>query len=295
MLEQNLGSSEVTKMPAEGQASSQQDQSAYRAYFDGGVSTLMSQMWGGNLHMGYFAAPDELLGDAQQRAKQHITALLNLAAGKSLIEVACGVGTTALFIAQTTGSRVHATNISETQLAEARERAVNAGLADRVTFASGDYHLLDEPAGAFHSWLCQEALLYAQDRSQVFAEARRVVKPGGRLVFTDLTLSTALPTREREVFMADIRAPHLWSLAQYDGFVRTSGLALVARHDWSLHAERTFAAVAENIRRKHDVLVALVGKDAVEQASFRIDRQLRLAQAGHLGWCVFCLEVPEAI
>lgn len=293
MLEQNFKSSEFARMPAEDHASNQLDQSAYRAYFDGGVSTLMSQMWGGNLHMGYFTAPDEPLGGAQQRAKQHITALLNLASGKSLIEVACGVGTTALFVAQTTGARVQATNISETQLAEARERAASAGLADRVAFAFGDYHEIDASAGTYHAWLCQEALLYARDRSQVFAEARRVVKPGGRLVFTDLTLATALTRSEREVFMADIRAPHLWPLAEYDAFARSSGLTLVARHDWALHAERTFAAVAQNILRKHDMLVALVGKDAVEQAAFRIDRQLRMAQAGHLGWCVFCLEVPE--
>ena len=166
-------------------------------------------------------------------------------------------------------------------------------MADRVTFAFGDYHHLDAPADAYNSWLCQEALLYAHDRGSVFSEARRVVKPGGRLLFTDLTLSDALPLQEREALMADIKAPHLWSLDEYDDFVASSGLKVLARHDWGPHAERTFAAVAENIRRKHDMLVTLVGKEAVEQAAFRIERQYRLAAAGQLGWCVFCLEVPE--
>ena len=273
----------------------QTNQSAYRAYFDGGVSILMSEMWGGNLHMGYFDRLEETLADAQQRAKHKIAEFLNLAPGNSLIEVACGVGTTAIFLAQQTGAIVHATNISETQLAEARERTAHAGLADRVTFRFGDYHELEAQASSFDSWLCQEALLYAQDRHRVFSEARRVVKPGGRVVFTDLTLSKALTVQERNALMIDIRAPHLWSLDQYDGFVLSSGFNLIARHDWSPQAARTFAAVADNIRLKRELLTTLVGEEAVKQAEFRIDRQYRLASAGHLGWCLFCLEVARKL
>ena len=86
-------------MIAEQQTSIQSEQSAYRAHFDGGVSVLMSQMWGGNLHMGYFEAPDEPLTSAQLRVKQTIAELLGLQPGRKLIEVACGVGTTAIYLA----------------------------------------------------------------------------------------------------------------------------------------------------------------------------------------------------
>jgi len=280
-------------MMADRETSIQSDQSAYRAHFDGGVSTLMSQMWGGNLHMGYFEAPDEPLDRAQMRIKQTIAELLALKPGRKLIEVACGVGTTAVFLAEKTGASIDAPNISETQLAEARERAAQAGLSDRVSFAFGDYHHIDAESRSYDAWLCQEALLYAHDRQQVFAEACRVVKPGGRILFTDLTLSEALPAHERESLMADIKAPHFWSLDRYDGLVVRLEMPLIARYDWGSHAARTFEAVAKNIRAKRDGLVGLVGEDAVSQADFRINRQYRLASAGHLGWCLFCLEVPR--
>ncbi|MFO0991245.1 MAG: class I SAM-dependent methyltransferase [Hyphomicrobiales bacterium] len=277
---------------ADQQTSIQSDQSAYRAHFDGGVSTLMSQMWGGNLHMGYFEAPDEPLANAQIRTKHSIANLLELQPDRRLIEVACGVGTTAIHLAKMTGASVDATNISETQLAEARERAAVQGLSSRVSFAFGDYHQLDASPQSYDAWLCQEALLYAHDRQQVFAEARRVVKPGGRIVFTDLTLSNSLSQTERESLMTDIKAPHFWSIEQYDAFVGRLGMPLVARHEWGLHAARTFKSVAQNIQTKRDQLVTMVGEEAVRQAEFRIDRQYRLASAGHLGWCLFCLKVP---
>ncbi len=281
-------------MMADQQTSIQSDQSAYRAHFDGGVSTLMSQMWGGNLHMGFFEAPDEPLAGAQMRVKQSIAELLELRTGRRLIEVACGVGTTAIHLAETTGASVDATNISETQLAEARERASAQGLSNRVNFTFGDYHQLDAAAQSYDGWLCQEALLYAHDRQQVFAEARRVVRPGGRIVFTDLTLSHALPQSERESLMTDIKAPHLWSMAQYDAFVGRLEMPLVARHEWGPHAARTFKSVAQNIQAKRDHLVTMVGEEAVRQAEFRIDRQYRLASTGHLGWCLYCLQVPPS-
>src|SRR6185436_20081414 len=149
---------------------------------------------------------------------------------------ACGVGTTAIHLAQKTGASVDATNISETQLAEARERAAREGLANRPNFAFGDYHQVDAEAKSYDAWLCQEALLYAHDRQQVFAEARRVVKPGGRIVFTDLTPSHSLPQSERESLMTDIKAPHFWSIEQYDEFVGRIGMPLVVRHKWGSHA-----------------------------------------------------------
>lgn len=277
---------------AEQQASIQSEQSAYRAHFDGGVSVLMSQMWGGNLHMGYFEAPDEPLAKAQLRVKQTIAELLDLQPGRKLIEVACGVGTTAIYLADTTGASVSATNISETQLEEARKRAAVRGLTDRVNFVFGDYHRLDAELGSYDAWLCQEALLYAHDRQQVFAEARRVVRPGGRIVFTDLTLSNSLPLLEREALMSDIKAPHVWSMNQYDDLVSQLRMPIIARYDWGPHAARSFDGVARNIRAKRDHLVAMAGEDAVRHAEFRIDRQYRLASTGHLGWCVFCLQVP---
>lgn len=281
-------------MMADQQTSIQSDQSAYRAHFDGGVSTLMSQMWGGNLHMGFFETPDESLASAQKRTKHSIASLIELQPDSRLIEVACGVGTTAIHLAEKTGASVDATNISETQLAEARERAAAQGLSNRVSFAFGDYHQLDAAAQSYDAWLCQEALLYAHDRQQVFAEARRVVRPGGRIVFTDLTLSHSLPQTDRESLMTDIKAPHVWSIEQYDALVERLNLPLIARHEWGSHAARTFKSVAQNIQTKRDQLVKTVGEDAVRQAEFRIDRQYRLASDGHLGWCLFCLEVPSA-
>ncbi len=267
------------------------EREAYRAYFDAGVSALMSRMWGGNLHMGMFINAEETLAKAQSRLKNHIAQALGLPPGGLVIEVACGVGTTAIFLAGEAGLRVHATNISDDQLNEARSRATAAGVSDRVSFAVADYHALPEAGGSYDAWLCQEALLYASDRRQVFAEARRVLRPGGRLLFTDLTLSNAMPERDRETLMRDIRAPHLWPPEAYASLVADTGLICRERLESTANVERTFAAVGRNLAALESEFRPRLGDRAFEEARMRIERQHAAASAGHLGWCLYCLEV----
>jgi sarcosine/dimethylglycine N-methyltransferase len=266
------------------------DREAYRRIYDTELSRLLSAIWGGSLHMGLFADSGQPLEHAQRRLKDHMARAAGLLPGQHVLEAACGVGTTALHLARHYGVRVHATNIAEAQLVEAAERARAAGLSDKVSFAFADYHDLGGPAGLYDCWWCQEALLYATDRARVFSEARRVVKSGGRIVFTDLTLSRALPTDERRVFMADIRAPHLWDIGDYDRLFAEQGFGVLERRDFGPHAASTFAAVAQNLAAVRADFAARIGEEAVRGTEYRIARQLDMARAGHLGWCFYTLE-----
>jgi SAM-dependent methyltransferase len=160
-----------------------------------------------------------------------------------------------------------------------------------VSFAFADYHDLGGPPDFYDCWMCQEALLYAADRARVFSEARRVVRPGGRIVFTDLTLSKDLPIDERRAFGADIRAPHLWAIEDYDRLLSEMDFTVLERHDWTPHAALTFAAVARNLAAVRADFASRIGEDSVRGTEFRIARQLEMARAGHLGWCFFALEV----
>jgi cyclopropane fatty-acyl-phospholipid synthase-like methyltransferase len=267
------------------------EQEAYRKFYDTALSALLSTIWGGNLHLGLFEHPDEPLGRAQLRAKDHLARSAALRSGQRVFEVACGVGTTAIHLARTYGVFVRATNIAQAQLEEAAERVRAAGLADRVSFGFADYHDLGDAEGLYDCWWCQEALLYATDRTRVFSEARRVVKPGGKIVFTDLTLSSKLPLEERQSFMEDIRAPHLWPIEDYDRLFHDMNIPVVGREDWTAHTILTFDAVARNLASVRDEFVARIDEETVRGTEIRINRQLAMARAGYLGGCFFELGV----
>jgi len=267
------------------------DQDAYRRFYDSALSELLSAIWGGNLHMGLFDRPDESLRSAQLRMKDHIARLAGLQPGQDVFEAACGVGATAIHLARKYGVRVKATNIAQAQLDEGAEHVRQAGLEDRVNFAFADYHDLGGENNAYDTWWCQEALLYATDRRQVFAEARRLVKTGGKIVFTDLTLSHKLEPEARTSFMSDIRAPHLWSVEDYDHLLSDMKFNVVDRQELSPHVALTFAAVARNLANVGGDFTERLGEELVRGTEFRINRQLEMAHRGHLGCCFFALGV----
>lgn len=87
----------------------------------------------------YFATPDMTLDEAQQAKKAHIAAKLYLSPGQEVLDIGCGWGGLALYLARTAGVKVHGITLSREQLEVCRLRAAAEGLNDKVSFALADY------------------------------------------------------------------------------------------------------------------------------------------------------------
>ncbi|MDF2382993.1 class I SAM-dependent methyltransferase [Nostoc ellipsosporum NOK] len=87
----------------------------------------------------YFSAPGIGLEQAQLDKKAHIVAKLALKPGMKVLDIGCGWGGMALYIHQKTGAEVLGVTLSEEQLKVARQRALDAGVADKVKFELIDY------------------------------------------------------------------------------------------------------------------------------------------------------------
>ncbi|MDJ0978041.1 MAG: cyclopropane-fatty-acyl-phospholipid synthase family protein [Erythrobacter sp.] len=87
---------------------------------------------------------DMTLGQAQQAKLAHIAKKLAINPGNSVLDIGCGWGGMAIFLAKTYGVHVTGITLSEEQLALARTRAEEAGVADRIHFQLVDYRDLAE-------------------------------------------------------------------------------------------------------------------------------------------------------
>ncbi len=94
---------------------------------------------------GYFLSPDDTLEVAQENKKRHIAAKLDLADGQRILDIGCGWGGMALYLAQCAEVEVLGVTLSEEQYRLASERAEAAGLSHRVRFELRDYRHVTGP------------------------------------------------------------------------------------------------------------------------------------------------------
>jgi len=92
---------------------------------------------------GYFPTGRETLDQAQLAKKRHIAAKLVLRPGQRVLDIGCGWGGMAIYLAQVADVEVLGVTLAERQLKVARERAAAAGLSDRVRFELIDYRKVE--------------------------------------------------------------------------------------------------------------------------------------------------------
>jgi cyclopropane-fatty-acyl-phospholipid synthase len=88
---------------------------------------------------GYFEAPDQSLDDAQLAKKRHLAAKLRLARGATVLDIGCGWGGLALYLAEVAGARVTGITLSQEQHARAQQRALERGHVEDTIFRLEDY------------------------------------------------------------------------------------------------------------------------------------------------------------
>jgi len=91
----------------------------------------------------YFDSPDVSLDDAQLAKKRHLAAKLRLKSGATVLDIGCGWGGLALYLAEIAGARVTGITLSQEQFQRAQNRALERSRTQDTTFRLVDYRDVD--------------------------------------------------------------------------------------------------------------------------------------------------------
>jgi SAM-dependent methyltransferase len=152
----------------------------------------------------------ERMNRFQEPEAHGLIADLGLPEGSHGLDVGCGVGLYALWLARAVGAtgRVVGIEPSAERVQAARALVGHELGAPRLTFQESDAIALDFPAATFDWIWCGDVLHHVQDTDRALAEFARVLRPGGRLVVKESQLLPGLflpghPALERRLRQAE--------------------------------------------------------------------------------------------
>lgn len=160
----------------------------------------------------------------------YVFGLAQLTEGDCVIDLGSGSGMDVCYAAQLVGAsgRVVGVDFTPQQLDRARRLAAEAGLS-QVEFREGRIETIPAGGETFDCVISNGVINLSADKARVFAEAARVLRPGGRLAIADIVTERQL--KDSIVRDADLWAACIGGAAQQDEFlsaIEATGLAVTA-------------------------------------------------------------------
>ena len=254
------------------------------AHFDSPLMrTLRREAYDEDIGQHSWVSADELRRDINR---------LHLTAASRLLDLGCGPGGPLVFLIETCGCHGTGVESSAAALEAARQRATAAGVDARLAILQADLNrslpLTDE---SFDVAVSLDVILHITDRRALLREIARVLKSGGRLLFTDAGVLTG-PVTQEEIAA---RSVHGFTELHPAGFneraLTETGFNLLATEERTASLLRNASGRLEARGRHQDELIALEGLKGFERQQRYLRSVLALAQRGALARQMYLAEL----
>lgn len=204
---------------------------------------------------------------------------LNLQPGARVLDAGCGLGGSAFVMAAEFGLNVDGIDLSHNMLSIANEKLESRQLQERVYLRHGDCLLLDcdECYDAVYS---RDVFLHIEDKPRLFSVFYSVLKPGGKLLFTDYCCSDK-PWRKDFADYVQGRQYSLHTLPHYCELISGAGFTGVESDDLT---DRFIEILKGDLRKIDSLDLAEASRQYLRQSwQGKLDR----ARSGNHRWGLF--------
>jgi len=227
------------------------------AHFDEQVlASVREATFGEDIGQNSWVTADEyegFIGSLRLRAQAHV------------VEIASGSGGPALHLARKTGCHVTGVDANPSGVSTANRAATRANLSQRLKFMVADAtRPLPFDDDTFDALLCIDSMNHFPNRGEVLKEWCRVLKPGGRAIFTDPVVITGPVTNEELAARSSIGLFVFVPKGLNEELIVKAGFKLVSRIDATENAALVSKRWREARQRFSDDLRRMEGAENFE-------------------------------
>ena len=192
-----------------------------QAVYSGPERQLWELLMGEQIHLGGLQSSLDLA----ERA--------GLQAGQSGIDLCCATGAGMRFLLRFLKvARMTGVDATPAMIALGRQRSAEQGLADRITFVEADVCTTGLPGAQADFVWGEDAWCYVEDKPSLIAEAAKLVKPGGRIAFTDwMEGPGGLTEEEGQRYLRFMKFPNVLKLEEYAALLQGRRCAVIVAAD----------------------------------------------------------------
>lgn len=274
---------------------SQVTQIAQDYYNSDDADNFYFHIWGGeDIHIGIYETDVEDIAVASRRTVRTMAQLLGpISSLHKVVDLGAGYGGAARFLAQQYGCRVDCINLSEIQNQRNREFVKEAGLESLVNVVDGNFEKLPYPDQSFDFAWSQDSFLHSGEREKVFKEIDRVLKPGGKLIFTDPMQNDRCPDGVLQPVLDRIHLDSLGSLGFYRNLASELGWRERALEIRTEHLVKHYARVRQALNNRKQELSREVSAAYIERMLGGLQHWVDAGNRGYLCWGVLVFEKPQ--
>ena len=228
------------------------------------LSLLYRTFWGEHIHHGLWLAGSGSPREARIRLVSHLAGRTGIQNGERVLDVGCGYGAPARWLADHLDCQVAGITISRKQARVARRENARRGYGARIAIVRADAAALPFADPAFDVVWVIECIEHLTDKQRFIAEVARLLRPGGRFALCSW-LHAGDPAGDRlvaEVCDAFL-CPSLATAQEYRSWCESAGLEIRCEEDLTPQVKATWETLIRRTRRPWlRPLVALLNPSA---------------------------------
>jgi ubiquinone/menaquinone biosynthesis C-methylase UbiE len=188
--------------------------------YSGFEGALWELVMGEQIHIGGYPS-SKALGDSVKWKK-----------GEEVIDLCSAVGAGLRFLVRTYGVKGYGVDATPKMIEVSKQRITADGFENMIEIKLGDVTCIPYPNARFDGVWGEDAWCYVEDKAKLISEAARVLRPGGRIAFTDWLIGPSGMSSEDSARVCNtMKFPDMLNQKEYENLLKQNGFKILESTD----------------------------------------------------------------